>query len=145
MLWKSISLLCKPTYNMPVSYTHLDVYKRQVLYMESSAELIKWVLENLNYWVVTIFMTIESSFIPFPVSYTHLDVYKRQGGNRAQRFQNGMGNYGSVSRHHQHRHRFADSTADAQDNPGQMCIRDSFPCSCCGCRYRGPSAFSERN
>ena len=22
--------------------------------MESSAELIKWVLENLNYWVVTI-------------------------------------------------------------------------------------------
>ncbi|ADV43881.1 DedA family protein [Bacteroides helcogenes] len=34
--------------------------------MESSAELIKWVLENLNYWVVTIFMAIESSFIPFP-------------------------------------------------------------------------------
>ena len=41
------------------------------------------------------------------------------GGNRAQRFQNAMGNYGSVSRHHQHRHRFADSTADAQDNPGR--------------------------
>ena len=34
--------------------------------MESVAELIKWVLENLNYWVVTIFMAIESSFIPFP-------------------------------------------------------------------------------
>ena len=34
--------------------------------MESSAELIKWVLENLDYWIVTIFMTIESSFIPFP-------------------------------------------------------------------------------
>lgn len=34
--------------------------------MESSAELFKWVLENLNYWVVAIFMTIESSFIPFP-------------------------------------------------------------------------------
>ena len=31
-----------------------------------SAELIKWVLENLNYWVVTVFMAIESSFIPFP-------------------------------------------------------------------------------
>lgn len=31
-----------------------------------SAELFKWVLENLNYWVVTIFMAIESSFIPFP-------------------------------------------------------------------------------
>ncbi len=34
--------------------------------MESSAELIKWVLENLNYWVVTVFMAVESSFIPFP-------------------------------------------------------------------------------
>ena len=34
--------------------------------MESVAELLKWVLENLNYWVVTIFMAIESSFIPFP-------------------------------------------------------------------------------
>ena len=34
--------------------------------MESVAELLKWVLENLNYWVVTLFMAIESSFIPFP-------------------------------------------------------------------------------
>ncbi len=34
--------------------------------MESSAELIKWILENLNYWIVTFFMMIESSFIPFP-------------------------------------------------------------------------------
>ena len=29
-------------------------------------EIIRWVLENLNYWVVFIFMAIESSFIPFP-------------------------------------------------------------------------------
>ncbi len=34
--------------------------------MVSSAELIKWILENLNYRIVTLFMTIESSFIPFP-------------------------------------------------------------------------------
>ncbi len=34
--------------------------------MESVAELLKWVLENLNYGVVTLFMAIESSFIPFP-------------------------------------------------------------------------------
>lgn len=34
--------------------------------MELSAELIKWVLENLNYGIVTLFMAIESSFIPFP-------------------------------------------------------------------------------
>lgn len=30
------------------------------------AELFRWILENLNYWVVTLFMAIESSFIPFP-------------------------------------------------------------------------------
>lgn len=28
--------------------------------------MFRWVLDNLNYWVVTIFMAIESSFIPFP-------------------------------------------------------------------------------
>ncbi|MGN1375270.1 MAG: DedA family protein [Prevotella sp.] len=28
--------------------------------------LLEWVLGNLNYWVVTLFMAIESSFIPFP-------------------------------------------------------------------------------
>lgn len=31
-----------------------------------TAELFRWVLENLDYWVVTLFMAIESSFIPFP-------------------------------------------------------------------------------
>lgn len=31
-----------------------------------TAELFRWVLENLDYWVVMIFMAIESSFIPFP-------------------------------------------------------------------------------
>ena len=29
-------------------------------------EIYLWVAENMNYWVVTIFMAIESSFIPFP-------------------------------------------------------------------------------
>lgn len=50
--------------------------------MESSAELIKWVLENLNYWVVTLFMAIESSFIPFPseviVPPACMEVYGRR-------------------------------------------------------------------
>ena len=45
-----------------------QVYFKDInkLLITSIIELIKWVLENLNYWVVTIFMTIESSFIPFP-------------------------------------------------------------------------------
>ena len=32
----------------------------------NTADLFLWVLDNLNYWVVTVFMAIESSFIPFP-------------------------------------------------------------------------------
>ena len=52
----------------------------------NTAALFLWILNNLNYWVVMLFMAIESSFIPFPsevvvppaawkamaVSYTHL-------------------------------------------------------------------------
>lgn len=30
------------------------------------AEIINWCLEHINYWTVTFFMAIESSFIPFP-------------------------------------------------------------------------------
>lgn len=33
--------------------------------MESIA-FIQWCIDNLNYWTITILMTIESSFIPFP-------------------------------------------------------------------------------
>lgn len=31
-----------------------------------SVEFIQWCLDNLNYWTITLLMTIESSFIPFP-------------------------------------------------------------------------------
>lgn len=31
-----------------------------------SVSFIQWCLDNLNYWTITILMTIESSFIPFP-------------------------------------------------------------------------------
>ncbi len=31
-----------------------------------SVTFIQWCLEHLNYWTITILMTIESSFIPFP-------------------------------------------------------------------------------
>ena len=33
--------------------------------MESVA-FIQWCIDNLNYWTITLLMTIESSFIPFP-------------------------------------------------------------------------------
>ena len=58
----------------PVSYTHLDVYKRQIY-------------SHVNYSVTKIMNFIEKNILYYltraiasgPVSYTHLDVYKRQG------------------------------------------------------------------
>ena len=47
-----------------VSYTHLDVYKRQEL------------LQSLDNTIVSMKVTL--SYYIEPVSYTHLDVYKRQ-------------------------------------------------------------------
>ena len=32
----------------------------------NTADLFLWILDNLNYWVVALFMAIEISFIPFP-------------------------------------------------------------------------------
>ena len=49
----------------PVSYTHLDVYKRQLKHF-ASADSQK-LIEQVGY---------------APVSYTHLDVYKRQSKGR---------------------------------------------------------------
>ena len=48
-----------------VSYTHLDVYKRQVKDLKLVHQRLG-VLKNLGLGYLT------------PVSYTHLDVYKRQ-------------------------------------------------------------------
>lgn len=32
----------------------------------NTADIFLWILDNLSYWVVALFMAIESSFIPFP-------------------------------------------------------------------------------
>ena len=57
---------------MPVSYTHLDVYKRQVN-AKADQKDIDATLEFLN-WVIT----SDDGRDAIAVSYTHLDVYKRQ-------------------------------------------------------------------
>ena len=59
---------------LPVSYTHLDVYKRQV------AGLLYLVLALLFKLVgAKKVMRFFPPIVTGPVSYTHLDVYKRQG------------------------------------------------------------------
>ena len=62
-----------------VSYTHLDVYKRQALGRADAAlrrrwrRMALWLLAGLGAYLLSLLYT----FL-FPVSYTHLDVYKRQ-------------------------------------------------------------------
>ena len=61
---------------MPVSYTHLDVYKRQTYYVFKMDK----VHQDATY--LPIDLTCEKISVrdnrTVPVSYTHLDVYKRQ-------------------------------------------------------------------
>ena len=72
---KNIIPSCKP-----VSYTHLDVYKRQVLLTHNAA---RSAVDRINGFTDTIkknknYKILASADTQGPVSYTHLDVYKRQ-------------------------------------------------------------------
>ena len=65
---------------MAVSYTHLDVYKRQVV---DSSEIQQYILAApilRNTYLPMIPDMIDKVLMPYTgsVSYTHLDVYKRQ-------------------------------------------------------------------
>ena len=65
---------------IPVSYTHLDVYKRQLLHggPELFYHVGLWQLfQLLARGLVDVFFSRGFSHAG-PVSYTHLDVYKRQ-------------------------------------------------------------------
>ena len=59
-----------PGGSSPVSYTHLDVYKRQQYKFVNKL--------NDTYKGVDIDVDDEGSYYLNAVSYTHLDVYKRQ-------------------------------------------------------------------
>ena len=69
-----------------VSYTHLDVYKRQIFTSEMEDELsvvepdLKLVLESENPRKMVIDQDTTTRLLKalYAVSYTHLDVYKRQ-------------------------------------------------------------------
>ena len=58
---------------MPVSYTHLDVYKRQTRTRRLAAAYIALAAAVAVLFALNLFWGSVS-----PVSYTHLDVYKRQ-------------------------------------------------------------------
>ena len=92
--------------HMTVSYTHLDVYKRQSLYMPFNSnlrsvpvncEIPEVIVESSIFKLKAAAITakeLDTLCIPgifnltevnAPVSYTHLDVYKRQGWSPMQR------------------------------------------------------------
>ena len=62
---------------MTVSYTHLDVYKRQLFHYEKEAlegvEFTVYAAEDIMHPDGVIGLAFHKA-----VSYTHLDVYKRQ-------------------------------------------------------------------
>ena len=67
-------------FRMPVSYTHLDVYKRQLVLFGTGDTAI--VLPFAAFHLLVIELDSIDAHILLrhrnPVSYTHLDVYKRQ-------------------------------------------------------------------
>ena len=65
----------------PVSYTHLDVYKRQMLYRMFELQESDIIIQSQGlYRLEAPEFSDEASISPWAeaVSYTHLDVYKRQ-------------------------------------------------------------------
>ena len=63
----------------PVSYTHLDVYKRQVVNLVySDVVAIRAFISPCSGLIPSAATAVNASIIA--VSYTHLDVYKRQVG-----------------------------------------------------------------
>ena len=74
--------MCATAATEPVSYTHLDVYKRQEVDRMDGAQFAKMLsdkhlfeLNRMEYKYSTVSV---KEFAELPVSYTHLDVYKRQ-------------------------------------------------------------------
>ena len=66
-----------PAVHITVSYTHLDVYKRQL-----TGRLFPWARKG-GLAILDQGLISGSNFVisVLPVSYTHLDVYKRQGAD----------------------------------------------------------------
>ena len=71
-----------PLWRAPVSYTHLDVYKRQKVQSALSRLLAGKTVLVIAHRMRTVagadrIVVLENGRVA-PVSYTHLDVYKRQ-------------------------------------------------------------------
>ena len=75
--------LTPPTVVVPVSYTHLDVYKRQRLSSAAASPFCASAQSRSCVCFMGVFLLCgrlqdSQQTASQPVSYTHLDVYKRQ-------------------------------------------------------------------
>ena len=68
----------------PVSYTHLDVYKRQLCVSYQISELLSFRFARESRTGFSYLAVVSEPCTPFAVSYTHLDVYKRQVQRRSK-------------------------------------------------------------
>ena len=70
--------------HIPVSYTHLDVYKRQLHILTIEEKIVLGLNpynlneEDANTIRQSVIDKVIRLYAPISVSYTHLDVYKRQ-------------------------------------------------------------------
>ena len=62
----------------PVSYTHLDVYKRHEVRNVNQGNAAGYFANVFSKMAITSAFTLKANVRNAPVSYTHLDVYKRQ-------------------------------------------------------------------
>ena len=63
---------------MPVSYTHLDVYKRQIMTVNADDAVTDFPPFKHFLFLYKHLSDDGKTLMVIPVSYTHLDVYKRQ-------------------------------------------------------------------
>ena len=69
----------------PVSYTHLDVYKRQILKIKGLRAVQDYMLQEVQrVYRLQGFDSNDKHIEVIAVSYTHLDVYKRQHLQRTE-------------------------------------------------------------
>ena len=62
----------------PVSYTHLDVYKRQPLGIKTENVVVDFAEGDMIVVIGGVWKDTVGVITAMTVSYTHLDVYKRQ-------------------------------------------------------------------
>ena len=77
--------LCHENCDMPVSYTHLDVYKRQPMHISEMEQKFPEAFVQFKQVCETLekhYRDMQDMEFTVAVSYTHLDVYKRQRYNR---------------------------------------------------------------